>query len=337
MIKISIHEPAPHSAVSYYRSIGPFSWLHKHILNKTNALCDRIEINIPSQISWNTLAGSDIFYIERPQNENDLKAVNMAKDFGLKIWVDIDDLLHKIPKWNPGYDFYTKTTALTCFEKSLQLADVVTVSTEEIKKEYQKFNKNIHIVPNAFNNYNYEFIKKDVSSMQVTPLITWRGSATHRKDLLSISKDLFSTFATHKDWHFLMIGNETWYISDHIKNCKSIKECDIIDYNTLLKGISSSIHIVPLENIQFNRAKSNIGWMEGTFSGAAVLAPDLPEFKGNGCVNYTDNFGYMIEKLIKSKKFRKDQYEESYNYIKKNLMLSDINMKRIDIIRELLG
>ena len=101
MLKITIHEPAPLSAVSYYRSVGTFSYLYK--------INNKIQIDLPTQISWKVLANSDIFYIERPHQKNDIDALELARDFNVKTWIDFDDLFHCVPEYNPCYrDFFRK-------------------------------------------------------------------------------------------------------------------------------------------------------------------------------------------------------------------------------------
>jgi hypothetical protein len=327
MVKISIHEPMPMSAVSYYRSIGVLSYLPK--------LNNKIKINIPEQISWSSLIGTDIFYMERPQYEKDLQAMCMAKDFNVKVWVDYDDLLHEIPKYNPAYTPYKNSNLLQNIETVFKTADIITVSTQSIKEYYsKKFNlNNIHIIPNAHNDYQYPF---NIVTDTVTS-INWRGSNTHRHDLLSVKDALINTSKTSDGWAYTFIGNDTWFVSDEIKNCFTFGEMDIIDYFKFTKELKSAIQIVPLVDNEFNRAKSNIGWLEGTYSGSVTIAPDLIEFKYPGIVNYVDNFVYKLEKAIKSKEYRKEKYLESYEYIKNNLLLSQINNQRLNIIEALLN
>jgi hypothetical protein len=333
-MKISIHEANPCSAVSFYRSIGPFSYLKKIDKN--------IETELLKRVDWSTLIGTDIFYIERPQVQNDLTALEMAKDFNVKTWVDYDDLLHCIPQENPGYKFYNDDQTKKTIEESLKIADVVTVSTPAIKEYYKPLNNNIIVLPNAFNDYNYKFEHRKQSDYTDNPLITWRGSATHRKDLLSIKEQLLNIDKKYKSkLSFCFIGNETWFITDHILNRKfQVKECDIIDFMIMLKEIRGSIHLSPLEVSEFNKAKSNIGYLEGTYMGSVTIAPsELPEFNVPGCVLYSsekNNFEYILEKCIKSKSFRQENYDKAFEYVKNNRLLSQINKQRLKIIEEAL-
>lgn len=329
MVKISIHEGAPLSAVSYYRSIGTLSYLSK--INK------KITTDILSKTSWASIVNTDIFYMERPQTNNDLEALEIAKDFNVKIWIDFDDLLHDIPKYNPCYKMYKNNDSLLLknVEKALKIADVVTVSTSTIKDYYLKFNENIHVIENAHNDYRYPFEK----ITETFDSINWRGSTTHRQDLLSVSQDIFRISDTYDKWAWVFIGNDIWFITDKIKRHFNIEECCTVVYNKFIKDARSAIQIVPLLFSPFNTAKSNIGWIEGTYAGSVTICPKLPEFEKPGAVNYTDkegSFGYYLEKAIKSKMFRYENYVKSYEYIKENLLLSNINKKRLEIIDRLL-
>lgn len=329
-MKIAIHEPMPMSAVAFYRSIGTFSYLKK--INKN------IEITIPDQISWKSLLGADIFYMERPQHHSDLQGLHLAKDFNLKIWIDYDDNLHEIPHYNPSYKMYKEPGIMQRIEEALSLADIVTVSTPALYEHYSNYSKNVHIIENAHNDYQYPFFKKEVSSGS----INWRGSATHRQDLLSVAKDLWSFSEKYKETAWTFIGNDVWYITDRLqnqKNCFVISECDIIDYFKFINELKSSIQIVPLVKNIFNEGKSNIGWIEGTFAGSCTIAPDLPEFRKPGVVNYLykeDSMFYYLDKTMKSKDFRQKNYNQSFDYIQENLLLSKINKKRIEIIEKII-
>jgi hypothetical protein len=330
MIHIAIHEPMPLSGVAFYRSIGVFSYLNK--------LAPDITISVPESISWAALSGVDIFYMQRPQTDRDLTALKMARDFNLPVWVDYDDLLHEIPRYNPGWDYYRKAPAqpLKNIAEAIMHADTVTVSTSNIRDYYLKYNKNIYVIENTHNDYRYPLQK----TVDTANNVNWRGSNTHREDLLSIATYLFDIAKRYREWQFSFIGNDLWYMTERIQQCIHIKECDPIDYFKFIKEWKSAIQIVPLLNNKFNAAKSNIAWVEATYAGSATIVPDLPEFRCHGAILYNPDDGstflYQLEKCIKSKAYRQEKYEESFDYIQDNLLLSKINRKRIEIIEKLI-
>lgn len=327
MITIKIVDIAPLGACSYYRSIGPLSKLRK--------INSEIKIEYLEGVSWNSLSDCDILFVARPVSHQYIEAIGMAQSLGIKVWIDFDDDLRLLPKDNPSHGYFTSEAILKNIDVAVQSADVVTVSTEQIRLPFSKLNPNVVIVENAFNDYNYSFEKRNNSAK----IISWRGSSTHRKDLMSCKEGILSISRSFPEWLWVFFGGgDLWYmLEDSNVNFKTINELEIVRYNKSIYDLQPSIHICPLIESEFNLGKSNIAWIEATWAGAACIAPGIPEFMKSGCINYGTNFKYVLEKSIKSKIFRKEYYEKSFEYIKENLLLSKINNKRIKIIEDLLN
>ena len=88
--------------------------------------------------------------------------------------------------------------------------------------------------------------------------------------------------------------------------------------------------ITPLCDTPFNRAKSNISWIESTVAGAVCVAPDFPEWNRPGIINYGPTRPFkdaVLEALeVANHGFENKKSEE---FIRENLMLSTVNQKRI--------
>jgi hypothetical protein len=326
MIKIGICDVAPQSACSYYRSFGPLSKLKYLDASITTE-------HIPS-IAWNTLLDIDILFLARPCTDNYLQSLRVAQSFGIPTWIDFDDLLAKVPDYNDHNGLFKQESTQKIINECISQATIVTVSTQAIKDYYFNLNPNIIVIPNAFNDYNFDFNLVSVKN----DFITWRGSDTHRADILSIAAQMFNIARTHTDWKWIFIGNNLWYITEQIKNVLNAREMDTIDYFKYIESLKSAIWISPLVNNEFNISKSNCGWIEGTYSGAVTIAPPLPEFIKPGIINYdtAEKFEYSIEKLMNSKSYREANYIKSYDYISKNLLLSIVNQQRLNIIKSVL-
>ncbi|MCP4648783.1 MAG: glycosyltransferase family 4 protein [PVC group bacterium] len=329
MPKILMLDPNPKSAVSFYRSIGTFSYLHR--------LDPNVHYELLSVYNWNTWMGADILYVQRPYADDHLGAIVEAQKCNVKVWVDTDDLLHEIPNYNPNHRTFNnpKEKFLDNFLNSVKRADVVTVTTEVLKDYYSEYNENVQIVENAHNDYAFPFMKLIGDSAKA---INWRGSNTHRMDVLSVAQQIVNVREKHKDWKWIFVGNDLWYITELLKgNAIEIPEKPILTFFELLRTVGSSIQVVPLVDNNFNRAKSSISWIEATYGGMTTVAPNFPEFNKPGCLCYEgeEQFEYYLEKCIKSKAFRQENYEKSFKYIKENLLLSQVNRKRMDIINEL--
>jgi hypothetical protein len=326
MIKIKVCDVAPNGACSYYRGLG--------VLSKLSKIRSDVRVEYIDGISWKSLVDTDILFLVRPVENNYIEAMIAAKNFGVKVWIDYDDCLPEIPADNPSYTYFTDKRILNNVDFALKNADIVTVSTDHIKKYFKDINPNIIVIENAFNNYNYRFEKRENN----TKRITWRGSSTHRNDLLSCKENMTNIAHNNPEWDWVFIGGQPWYITESISNCITAEEMELIKYHKFLSDITPAIHLIPLVNSPFNHSKSNISWIEGTWSGACCIAPNFEEFDKSGCLNYKDSYGfkYLFEKAINSRTFRQENYEKSFEYIRDNLMLSQINQKRINIIEEVL-
>ena len=175
-MNISICEVAPQGACSYYRSIGPFS--------KLNKINPNIKIKILDVVDWTILSNTDILFLARPDSKYFINMMDMAKDMNIPVWIDWDDNILEIPKSNPAYSHYSTKDVVESTKECLKKADFITVSTQHIKDSFLEYNENIMVIENAFNNYNYKFEKVN----DQFDSIFWRGSNTHRSDLLSVRK-----------------------------------------------------------------------------------------------------------------------------------------------------
>lgn len=326
-MKIKICDLAPGSACSFYRAIGPLA-------NLSQIRCD-IQIEYISGVGWHTIADGDIIFFSRPAVENYKQSIQLAKSYKKPVWIDYDDCMHEIPPDNPAHKFHSQPAIQKNVLECLALADVVTVATPGLKEYYKKYNDNIIVIENAFNDYNFDFKKVD----RVKTIINWRGSKTHNEDISTCEEEIVELAKKYPKWCWSWIGDGTWFVHRKISNRLVMPEINYITaYFEYIKNLSPAICIVPLTFNIFNECKSNISYQEATYSGAATLAPDMPEFRKPGITLFSNNkeFKQNLEMLINDKSFRDSQYDQSFEYIQKNLLLSNINKKRLKVIKDLL-
>jgi intein/homing endonuclease len=84
----------------------------------------------------------------------------------------------------------------------------------------------------------------------------------------------------------------------------------------------------------FMSHNSNIAWIEATYAGAIAVVPEFPEYSKQGTVTYKDEkeFSFFMETYMNNESARENLFQESKKYITDNLLLSNINKKRIGII-----
>lgn len=272
--------PNQSDATSFYRAGGPL----QHLKRKYN-----ININLVAQYNWFTLGFSDIVFMQRPFRSTDVGIAQMAKSLGIPIWIDYDDDLFNVTTDNPAYEVYGKEEYQNNIKTMMRLCDFMSVSTDDLRvkaeKLYGMFGK-VMTINNAFNSH---LIQRKIA-VEKKKLILWRGSPTHHRDVTALAQPILELSNEYKDWVWEFIGDRLWFLTDGMPHERTIcaEAMDIIDYHQHIADVSPSLMIVPLHDNTFNKAKSNIAWIEATHAGAVCVAPNWPEWRRPGCLTYND-------------------------------------------------
>lgn len=321
MTKIMAISYLAHGACSLYRTFGVLPFLPNVHLNK------------PEKVRWCEIIENDIIFHERPAEKNTVDFLRVAKSWNKPVWIDYDDDMLNLDKNHPAYKYYLDNRENVI--DALMLADVVTVTTESIKEAYSEYNKNIIVIPNAYNDYSFP-MKTDFN--ENSKVITWRGSKTHFNDMLEYANSIKEIGLEYPDWKFIFIGGDAKDQFGKMKNATFYNEVDPMKFFFLLHKSSPSIHIVPLEFNDFNRGKSNIAWLESTMAGACCLGPNMPEWNEVGCVTYENDtdFYNTLKVLINDENIRRENRRMSKLTIENKYLLSQVNKKRVEVMSYLL-
>jgi len=329
MKNLAVICPSQTDATSFYRGVGPLAELRRERSD--------LALTFINSIDWATLKLCDAVFLQRPFSNNHLMIAELTKRNRLPLWLDFDDDLFCVPEWNPCAAIYNKKEIQKNVATMAALADVITVSTEAIRERLLPLNKNIVVVPNAFDERLVG--ARPEHKQPDAPLIMWRGSKTHRKDLNVAGEACIQLSQANPNATWLFLGETPWF-ADYMphKNTICAEPIDPIEYWEFLGKTKPSIMIVPLNDCEFNRSKSNICWQEASFAGAATLAPNWPEWKKPGVTNY-ENGADFLPKLMAMLEASKVQLScnanKSWQYINENLLLSIVNKKRHAILEEL--
>ena len=278
---------------------------------------------------WTTLSSCDIAFFQRPMSKNVKDQVFMAKDMGLKIIVDLDDY-NFISPHHPVYDIWCEQYDDKVFEKMMMITDVVTTTTKKLQKHYLSYNNNVVIIPNAVDG---DWLKFKPCSNKKSIIL--RAGSHHLSDVWLFRNEIVEVLNKHKDWHFIVIGGEIEFLKRKV-NYFLYQDMDIHQYFATILGLNASIFIVPLEDNELNRCKSNISFQEAAISGAVALTPYWWNLH-NCSVTYRDkkSFAEGLEKLITDYDLRQDLHAKAIKKINANYLLSDANKQRMKIINEL--
>lgn len=329
MINILEVIPNPNDATSFYRGRLPLLRLQKQFPDKI-----MIHPYHNGTTNWDYILLFDLVFIQRPADVYQFRVLSSAKNMGIPVWVDYDDLLCCIPKDNPAHDAYN-SEKIDLIGDFIKYADIVTVSTRALKHYLEQFYKlvekdKIKVIPNSF---DLEIFNKN-SVFRRSKNIMWRGSHTHTNDIMEYSDEIISIMTQKKDWRINFYGYNPFFITNKTKNSTYIKSIPIDKYIGILHKLNNSICIVPLHDNAFNHSKSNIAWQEATYAGAVCLAPNWEEWNKPGIINYENkaDFKIKLKAMIKGEYDLKRMHQKSWQFICNNLNLQKVNKLREEII-----
>jgi hypothetical protein len=332
MIKILGMIPNPNDVTSYYRAVGPFATIEKQYAEIQFTVGD----DKGSYYDWHNLRRADIFFAQRPTLPVHAQAIMKAKEEGVPVWVDMDDDLLGVPRDNPAHAVYSQEQNQNALRHCLTMADLVTVPTRELQAVLSEFAKDVRVVPNAFDDAALGY-GPDRSKPR-EKLVFWRGSPTHQRDLIDARDEIVAAAHAKPDWKWAFAGMDPAFITDLMPRgtCRVYPPMTISRYMHTIANLNHAIQIVPLTESRFNKCKSNIAWIEGTYAGAHTIARHWPEWKRPGVTHY-DAKGSLKDALVRlmddPETLKADRV--GWEYIRSNLNLTDVNKSRMMLAREL--
>lgn len=319
--------PYAGDGTSFYRAAGVIPFLKREYNDITVT-----DLSHRNDLDWNDYAAYNVVILQRPFTEQHLKVITLLKKLNTKVIIDYDDDLLNLDCYNPYYTGYTRSK--DSIEAICSLADEIWVSTESLMKTFSVYNENITIVPNAHN--DYLFPVKDKRKFNInTKKVAYRGGKTHELDVYNHFEEWLSIINDNQDFDFSFLGARFPFLETKCgDNYLIVEGLQIMDYFEYFFNLNPNIFIYPLEDTKFNQGKSNISWIEATYAGAVVLAPNnINEFKNKpGMLNFDKKFLELFNTIKTDYRSLKILNDISWDYIQNNLLLSQVNQLRYNSI-----
>lgn len=318
MIKIAAFVPEAIDGCAWYRGLG--------VLNKLRYIGNVDVKRIYGNFTWADISDCDIAFMQRPHTKQHVEITKFVSKI-VPLWIDYDDDLTQVPPSNPNFWEFSSADTYSNINSIRELASLVTCSTPELSKTFG----GIH-VPNAYNDYDLSTEYKE----QYAKVILWRGSSTHVEDIYDYRYTLLELANKYSDFNFHFMGQAPWVLGNLPKNVTFSKPIPMLDYLRYIGDMKPAITIVPLADNNFNRAKSNIAWLETARTGAGIVAPaisswnNIPFLKGYKLGREDSFFDSFVAEMAQYQLFASKRWD----YIKQFLLLSHVNMLRLELIRQ---
>lgn len=209
------------------------------------------------------------------------RQVELAQNLGQRVYCDIDDFYQGLTPANKAYaDTDAKQNKIQNrdhYERVIDAVDVLTVSTPFLLDYYSQRRDNVVMVRNGVNMNQFTPVQQNRK-----PVLGWTGATDYRNNDLEQLREWLPDFLEEHDLTFHHAG--------HSPDAPSFAEITGIDPRRVTTsplvpidlyptGFRFDIGVIPLNDIPFNHAKSNIKGLEMVAAGIPFIASDLPEYR----------------------------------------------------------
>jgi len=319
-MKIFLLTPDKTNNISFYRGVNPLKRLSEHY---------DIQYDAGDVIDKDAIKKYDVIMLQNPYLTSHIELIDYCNQIAVKTWVDYDDLIYEASIWNFGAykEFNNEVTANIVFE-CIGRSTFTTVSTASLLYEFKDVTDNIYLVENAFDN---EFLNLP-ATIGTSNEVLYRGGESHNEDLWAYRDPILSALK-YSTWKPHFVGMNPIYLNEEL-NGKWTPQLSKPNYWKFLSSNQAKVCIIPLKDTKFNHAKSCIAWIEATYAGCAVLAPNWDEWRKPGVINYDNkvDFDSKLKGMISGRIDLESKVLKSREYILNCQTLLKVNETRFEIL-----
>jgi len=223
---------------------------------------------------------------------------SIQQDCGFRLIYEVDDVVFRedIPDYNASkHGFDSDEVRQNCIDM-INMVDEVSVTCKYMRELYMEKTdqKNVTVVPNfmpySWIGYQYDY-KKILSTFEKNkkkPRIVYAGSGAHfdmknqngqQDDFSHVIK--FIVDNRHK-YQFVFIGAYPPPLRKYVvsREIEFHPWKNLLEYPTFIASLNAQLFIAPLQDIPFNRSKSDIKFIEAAQLGIPCLCQDMVTYEG---------------------------------------------------------
>ena len=283
---------------------------------------------------------SHIIIYRSPISPELLRLCHLAKEYGKPVFFDIDDLV-----FDTVYtDQLSYTQGLNSVEKGnydagvrnygymLENCDGAITSTNQLQEELYKYQSKVLLNRNLASDeliaISSQYIKDYSQTSDIVKIGYFSGSISHNENFELIKPAIKQLLTKYSNVQLHIVG-----ILDIPQDMKpfenQIVTHDYVDWDKLPALISEvDINLAPLVDSIFNRAKSEIKWIEAALVKVPTVASKIGAFSDTvvdgetGLLATDDQWFNKLEDLVLSPELRQKIAESAYRAVLENCTLS---------------
>ena len=329
---------ADYSGCGHWRILWP-----ENVINATGVGMSQSTTAMVTNPVWYT--GVKCVKVQRQASSQQKEFVKFLKsiqqDFGFKIIYEVDDVVFRevIPDYNKfKFAFDTEEVRQNCVD-IVNMVDEVTVTCDFMRRLYQEKTgqEKITVIPNFVpeswmgHYFNEHKIKRAFNKNRKKPRILYTGSGAHYdvdnktggKDDLSEVRDFIRKTVDKYQWVF--VGAFPPQLVDLVQQHKIefYPWQNLLNYPKFIASLNPQLMVAPLEVNDFNKAKSDIKFIEACVLGIPCLCQNMDTYNtapNSLKFSNVEEFEYKIRSIL--------DYKNRNNYYSNVKRLRQIGEKR---------
>lgn len=321
---------ADYGGCGFWRMVWPELLLNGHQKSIINGLTTMV-------LDPRFYNGTKAVRLQRQATPAQLHFVNFLKKnsghMDFKLIYEIDDIIFKndIPDFNRCKVAFEDDKVLESAMAIMRQCDEISVTCQYMKDYYMEHtgNKNITVIPNyaprmwADGFYDQNKLSENYDRFKKRPRVGYCGSGTHI-DVTNKTgqKDDFQHIVnyiikTRKDFKWVMMGCFPLPLKPFIDSgeIEHAPWAPFIDYPKAMHALNLNATIAPLMDCHFNRAKSNIKFLEAAYQGLPGVYQDIVTYKDAPLrFNTGDELIDQLKKLLGDKNYYMNISKKSRAY-----------------------
>jgi len=248
-----------------------------------------------------------------------LLVIREARRLGKPVLVDIDDWLLDMPATHPEASIFRTRRVQDTMHVALNAATAITVSTSYLAERCAAMGLRAHVLPNAVD--CDQFTRKAHNDTTLT--VAFCGTSSHREDIPLIALPLRQLLDEREGQvRVVSVGCPVPELEGHA-GYRHYSSVLATEYPRLLSDLRVDVGLAPLLDTDFNRAKSDIKYLEYSATGAATIASPVGSYQYSLRVdrgilvdaNTSGAWFFAIEKLIGDTALRHRIATNAYTWV----------------------
>lgn len=250
---------------------GPCGW-YRMLVPGTALQIKGYEICLDDKIVDDALPHFDVFVLQRPWSPVALSQLRRLKSAGKKVVAEIDDDFWDIGPDNPQYDHWHARgdENLSRLEAILSESDLCTTSTQPLADIVRKLNPNVVVLPNQLPASRWRVRHDPRDDGRI--VLGWAGTPTHEADLALLQGVVEPLLAKHPQALVHLVGMMPDWL-EGIDRVELLPSRPLEHYPHVVAGFD--IAMAPLCDTPFNRAKSDLKYLEYSMVGVPSVLSDV--------------------------------------------------------------